>query len=102
MRTTPLLRVDASCANIPVAEIIASPVTPPCTKKKYIRGQCPVVLSIREFVDCTAESRIRTSVIGRRGSKAFLLALHDKVETFSSKVEQLYYTHTWSYCTVTK
>ena len=51
-------RVDVSCANIPVAGIllavIASPVTPPCIKK-YIRGQCPFVLSISQFANCTAE-----------------------------------------------
>ena len=87
MSTTPLLRVDASCANIPAAEILLavccqfSSVSPPCTKK-YIRGQDPVVLCACEFVNCTAESRIRTSVIGRRGSKAFLLALHDKDKSF--------------------
>ena len=38
--------------------------------------------------DCTAESRIRTSVLGRRGSKALLLALHDKDESFFIKSEQ--------------
>ena len=71
----------------PCQLFIASPVTPPCTKK-YIRGQCPVVLSISEFENCTAESRIRTSVPGRHGSKALLLALHDKDESFFIKSEQ--------------
>ena len=55
-----------------------------------MRGQCPVLLNNREFVDCTAESRIQTSVLGRRGSKALLLALHDKEEFFFKKSEHLY------------
>ena len=42
------------------------------------RGQCPVVLSISEFANVLLKSRIRMSVLGRRGSKALLLALHDK------------------------
>ena len=57
-----------------------------------MRGQCPVLLNNREFVDCTAESRIQTSVLGRRGSKALLLALHDKEEFFFQKKRTFIYT----------
>ena len=59
---------------------VASSVTLPCTEK-YICGQDPVVLCACEFVNCTAESHIRTSVIGVV-VKAFLLALHDKDKSF--------------------
>ena len=81
--------VDVSRANIPAAEILLAVYCQPCHtalyNEKYIRGQCPVVLSFSEFANWIAESRIRTSVLGRRGSKAFLLALHDKDKSFVIK-----------------
>ena len=85
----PHQRVDVSRANIPAAEILLAaycqPVTTALYWKKYIRGQYPVVLTISEFANWSAVSRIRTSVLRRRGSKAFLLALHDKDKSFVIK-----------------
>ena len=58
MSTTPLLRVDASCANIPAAEILLAACCQFCHTalyKKYIHGQDPVVLCVSKFVKFTAE-----------------------------------------------
>ena len=87
MRTTPASWCQLS--EYPAAEILLAaycqPVTIALYWKKYIRGQYPVVLTVSEFVNWSAASCIQTSVLRRRSSKAFLLALHDKDRSFIIK-----------------
>ena len=69
------------CCRDPVSRLL------PVLSHRPVLRNIFVVKILSYFVpasltDCTAESRIWTSVIGRRGSKAFLLALHNKDKSF--------------------
>ena len=88
MRTTSIVSqcqlCEYSCCRDPVSCLL-----PALSHRPVLRNISVVNVLLysvsASLKDCTAESCIRTSVLGRRGSKALLLALHDKDESFFIK-----------------